>query len=97
MKKSLLWISCFEKIGKKNTFSKYIFHAKKAMKKFNIKIKFASSETTKLEGKKFQRIVCLEFRNISDAKKFFKSNDYKLARKFLSKGKSIRNLNLIKI
>lgn len=97
MSSRILWISCFEKIGENNNFQKYVLNAKAALKKFNVKIKFASSEITKLEGKKFKRIVCLEFKNISGAKKFFKSKDYKLARKFLSKAKSIRYLNLIKI
>jgi len=97
MNSKILWISCFEKIGDKKNFKNYILNAKAALIKFNVKIKFASSEITKLEGKKFERIVCLEFKNISDAKKFFKSKDYKFARKFLSKGKSIRYLNLIRI
>lgn len=97
MSNKVLWISCFEKLGDKNNFQKYILNAKTTLKKFKVKIKFVSSEITKLEGKKFQRVVCLEFKNISDAKKFFKSKDYKFARGFLSKGNSVRHLNLIKI
>ena len=80
MNSTILWISFFEKLGEKKNFQKYILNAKVALKKFNLKIKFASSEVTKLEGKKF-----------------FKSKDYKLARKFLNNGKSIRHLNLIQI
>ena len=97
MNSKILWISCFEKLGEKKNFKKYILNAKAALKKFNVKIKFVSSKITKLEEKKFQRIVCLEFKDIYDEKKIFKSKDYKLARKFLSNGKSIRYLNLIRI
>ena len=91
----ILWISTFEKIGNKSDFSNYLTCAKVALKKFNVKIKFISTSSIKLEGKKFQRIVCLEFKKISDAKKFFKSKEYTKARGYLKKGKSIRHLNLI--
>jgi len=93
----ILWVSTFEKIGNKSDFFNYLICAKVALKKFKVKKKFVSSSSIKLEGKKFQRIVCLEFKKISDAKKFFKSKEYTKARRYLKKGKSIRHLNLISI
>jgi uncharacterized protein (DUF1330 family) len=97
MQNKILWISTFEKIGNKTHFMNYLVNAKNAIKKNNVKIKFISTHSEKLKGKKFQRIVCLEFNKISDAKRFFKSKDYVKARSFLKKAKSVRHLNLIKI
>ena len=97
MKHKTLWITCFEKIGLKKNFEDYIIHAKPALKKYKVKIKFASNNIIKLEGKKFERVVCLEFKNSIQAKKFFNSPEYKNAKKFLKRGNSIRNLNLVNI
>jgi len=97
MKNKTLWIACFEKIGPKKDFQNYFFYARLAIKKYKVKIRFASNHIIKLEGKKFKRIVCLEFNNQSSAKKFFNSPEYCRAKKFLKNDQSVRNLNLLNI
>lgn len=92
-KKYCYWLSTFENIRSNKSLLDYSIQAKKIIKKYKGKMIFKSETNIKLEGKKYKRIVCFRFKNISDAKKCYSSTEYKKIKKIIRK-KVQRNINL---
>ena len=89
------WVAIYKDLDNLKNLKEYAEKATAAIKKYNGKILARGGKTKTFEGLSSPRTIIIEFSNMTEALKCYKSKEYQSAKKII-KGNFNRHIQIVK-